>query len=254
MDYCTVTIDENINQEVSSIEDSHDSLTLKIKEMLCTRGDKTALSELGRKGRTDYSYRQLWEESSKLSMWLRSEGLKGKGIGVLGDNSCLMLVVTFAAWLSGNYVIFFDKFWNKKEFSYSVNHSDCEYIFIQKTYLSLVEGNSDIGSLKVFRFEEIKDYVNGELHTEEPADTRIGFMDDDRALVLFSSGTTDMQKAICVSRKAVVSRFVIQSGLFNFPVPDTLLSLPMYHSWGFNTCMAGLNQGKRVFLNISNYI
>lgn len=224
-----------------------------IKDMIEKTGEKYAdrpaylfrTEELGKL--REITHREFRNQIKELGTRLIDLGLKDKRIAVIGEN-CYEWCVSYLAVVTGTGIVVpLDKALPENEIDSLIIRSEVEAIFYTKKYDEIMQRVKEKGNTKIKYFismneEEHKDniYSFHKLISEgkkliEDGDRR--FIDakidpDVMGIMLFTSGTTAMSKAVMLSHKNIVSNLYDIASVIKLVPEDRMLSfLPLHHTF-----------------------
>ncbi len=224
-----------------------------IKDMIEKTGEKYAdrpayLFRTEEPGKLrEITHREFRNQIKELGTRLIDLGLKGKRIAVIGEN-CYEWCVSYLAVVTGTGIVVpLDKALPENEIDSLIIRSEVEAIFYTKKYDEIMKRVKEKGNTKIKYFismneEEHKDniYSFHKLISEgkkliEDGDRR--FIDakidpDVMGIMLFTSGTTAMSKAVMLSHKNIVSNLYDIASVIKLVPEDRMLSfLPLHHTF-----------------------
>ena len=217
----------------------------------------------------DITYKGLLEDVNNFGTGLYEKGLKGKRIAIIGKNR-YEWVLTYLANLLGNIVsIPLDKDLQYEELETSLIRSKAECIIFdpkqiekieeirrnRKTSLieyicmdSSIDGYETVEDIMKIGKEEIDIGNNEYINTEIDENTM--------NILLFTSGTTSMSKAVMLSQKNIASNIYAMLCVEDIRSTDTNIAfLPFHHIFGSTCILVMLAAGVRtVFPDGLRYI
>ena len=224
-----------------------------IKDMIEKTGEKYAdrpayLFRTEEPGKLrEITHREFRNQIKELGTRLIDLGLKDKRIAVIGEN-CYEWCVSYLAVVTGTGIVVpLDKALPENEIDSLIIRSEVEAIFYTKKYDEIMQRVKEKGNTKIKYFismneEEHKDniYSFHKLISEgkkliEDGDRR--FIDakidpDVMGIMLFTSGTTAMSKAVMLSHKNIVSNLYDIASVIKLVPEDRMLSfLPLHHTF-----------------------
>ena len=224
-----------------------------IKDMIEKTGEKYAdrpayLFRTEEPGKLrEITHREFRNQIKELGTRLIDLGLKDKRIAVIGEN-CYEWCVSYLAVVTGTGIVVpLDKALPENEIDSLIIRSEVEAIFYTKKYDEIMQKLKEKGNTKIKYFismneEEHKDniYSFHKLLVEgkkliEDGDRR--FIDakinpDVMGIMLFTSGTTAMSKAVMLSHKNIVSNLYDIASVIKLVPEDRMLSfLPLHHTF-----------------------
>ena len=216
-------------------------------------GLKHAYRELDAKRNIhNYTFIQLREDVDALGTRLLSMGLKGKHFALVGDSSYSYVVSYLAVACGVGVIVPLDKELSVYDLHKLICKSDAEVLFYSqslekdvlemkascpevKTYIniSMYDNKKDQISIKDL-IEEGKQEINGgnDAYKKLPVDP------ETLSSILFTSGTTGVNKGVMLSHKNILT--VIHSAFSMFKFADVSFSvLPINHTYEFNLHILG---------------
>lgn len=210
------------------------------------------------------TYKKHYEDVKAFSTKLLSMGLEGKRIAIISHNQ-YQWPVSYMAINTGNMVcVPLDYLLPENEIENLLIRSDAEAIIFDGKFLEIFK------NIKKKNTTKLKYYINmnQEEHTEEilsfwklleegyslreNEDTsydNIEIDSDKMSILLFTSGTTDISKAVMLSQRNICSNVSAMTTLIKYEEGDSVLSfLPLHHTFectatylfcnfvGFNIC------------------
>lgn len=191
------------------------------------------------------SYKEYIDEVNALGTALISNGLKGKRIGLIGENRYEWQEAYLSITCGTGIVVPLDKALTENELLNLIERSEIEAIFYTNKYTEVMEKaqKENIGKIKYYISMDLEEKT-GEIYSLrelvkqgkeliEKGDR--SFLDaeidnDAMAVMLFTSGTTSQSKAVMLSNINLVSNIYDIGSVFNIDENDTLLSfLPLHH-------------------------
>ena len=223
-----------------------------------------------KKKETEYeyiTYTRLLEDINSLGAMLYSKGYKGKRIAVIGKNRYEWIVSHLANLLGGIISIPLDKDLQVDELESSLVRSKADAIVFDpkqkekieevksrnntniKEYISMeeLEGYNDVRSLIESgknKKKELKEYKSYEVK------------DHEMSILLFTSGTTSMSKAVMLHQRGIATNIYGLRVLEDINSNDTNIAfLPFHHIFGSTGMLYMLSCGvKTVFPDGLKYI
>ena len=191
------------------------------------------------------SYKEYIDEVNALGTALISNGLKGKRIGVIGENRYEWQEAYLSITCGTGIVVPLDKALTENELLNLIERSEIEAIFYTNKYTEVMEKaqKENIGKIKYYISMDLEEKT-GEIYSLRELvkqgkeliekgdrsflDTEID--NDAMAVMLFTSGTTSQSKAVMLSNTNLVSNIYDIGSVFNIDENDTFLSfLPLHH-------------------------
>lgn len=212
-------------------------------------GDKTAyIFRTDKPGEfRSITHKEFREDVNALGTKLIDIGLKDKRIAVIGENRYEWGVSYLSVVTGTGIVVPLDKALPENEIESLINRSEVEAIFYTKKYDEIMNRLKEEGSTKIKYFismdvekEENGTYSYKELIKQgrkllDKGDKR--FLEatinpDEMQIMLFTSGTTAMSKAVMLSHKNIVSNLMDIASVIKVDENDVFLSfLPLHHTF-----------------------
>ena len=193
------------------------------------------------------SYKEYIDNIEGLGTALNSIGLKGKKIGIIGENRKEWELAYLAVLCGVGIVVPLDKALPENEILSLVERSEIEAIFYTDKYNDVMKKIKDInlGNVKFFismdakktegNIYSINELVNlGKDLIKHGARSYLDAEIDNSqmAVMLFTSGTTSRSKAVALSHKNLCTNVYDISSVFNLNSEDLFLSfLPLHHTF-----------------------
>ena len=224
-----------------------------IKDMLNRSGEKYGdrpayLFRTDKPGKLrEITHREFREQVTKLGTKLIDMGLKDKRIAVIGEN-CYKWAVSYLAVVTGTGIVVpLDKALPENEIESLILRSEVEAIFYTNKYTEImnkikekhntkiqyfISMNSEKNENDIYSFKQLIE--EGE-ELVKNGDRR--FIDakidpDVMGIMLFTSGTTAMSKAVMLSHKNIVSNLFDITSVIKLVPEDRMLSfLPLHHTF-----------------------
>ena len=197
---------------------------------------------------TYITYKRLKQEIDALGTALIKLGLKGKRVAVIGKNRYEWAMGYYAVVNGLGIVVPLDKGLPKEEIELSLKRSKADAIICEGNYVDTVKEIMNNGNtvLKTFIcMDEIESTENiiplkdllkqGEEELKNGNDEYLKLPIDNEAtdIILFTSGTTDLAKAVELSHKNIASNI---NGLLDheriYPTDVNMAFLPFHHTFG----------------------
>ena len=224
----------------ASIPRNRDRIMSVVIEELATRfGDASALLS----DRERFTYRELAERSNQYARWALGQGLvKGDVVGLLMTNR----PEYFAVWLGitsvGGVVALLNTNLVGPSLSHCINIVSPRHLIVASEFTDLlttalpgltvlpttwIHGSDDV------RFRRIDPEIQRQAGETLDRSERPSLTIEDRALYIFTSGTTGLPKAANVSHARILQWTHWFAGMMGAQADDRMYNcLPMYHSIG----------------------
>jgi len=207
---------------------------------------------------TNITYTKFLEDINAVGTSLIDLGLKGKRIAVISKNRYEWVVGYYAAVNGTGIVVPLDKGLPEQEIETSLVRSNCEAIIFEKDNWESVKNIKESGKTNIKQYicmdniEEdgiIKlndliengnkllengntDFLNAEINNEE------------MSIILFTSGTTSLSKAVMLSHKNVASNiYALNLAEKIYSTDVNLAFLPFHHTFGSTGLLLFLSKG-----------
>ena len=192
-------------------------------------------------------YDDYKEQVDELGTALIDMGLKDKRIAVIGENRYEWALSYMAVVAGTGVVVPLDKSLPEGEIESLIMRSDVEAIFYTKTYKDIMKRIREENkyNLKYFICMDKENLQDGELYIydlKEKGEELIKkgnreFLDakidnEKMSIMLFTSGTTSMSKAVMLSQKNICTNLMDIASVIKLDENDTMLSfLPLHHTF-----------------------
>lgn len=231
-----------INREFSNIKEVLDNSVKSYPE-----NNAFIIKNKDKKTYTNITYQRLQNEINQLGTALLKIGLKGKRIAIIGKNRYEWAVSYYAIVNGLGIVIPLDKGLPKEEIELSLRRSKADAIIFEDKYLDIIKeivANGNINLSKCICMDEIYEenilpYINllkvGENELKNGYNEYLKLPIDNEAtnIILFTSGTTDLAKAVELSHKNIASNI---NGLLRhekiYSTDVNMAFLPFHHTFG----------------------
>lgn len=193
----------------------------------------------------EITHGQFRDEINQLGTELISMGLKGKRIAVISENRYEWEQAYLAIATGTGVVVPLDKSLPENELESLILRSEVEAIFYSKKYDEIMKKMHDKGYSKLKYFismdiDEKIDYVYSQKQLVREGKKKLESGDqnfinakinnEEMGIMLFTSGTTSMSKAVMLTQKNIISNVMDIIRTFELNETDSLLSfLPLHH-------------------------
>ena len=200
-----------------------------------------------------YTHNEIRDMINYLGTTLISMGLKGKRIGVIGENRYEWELAYLSVVCGVGIVVPMDKSLPANELEEVIERSEVEAIFYSKKYEEIIKKikyseknklkhlismDTDIHEEGIYSEKELiekgkemldsgnKEYINVKINPEE------------MRIMLFTSGTTSKSKVVALSHKNLISNVMDYASVVDVNSDDRILSfLPLHHVY---ECTVGM--------------
>jgi len=159
-------------------------------------------------------------------------------IPIITENSFDLILSVIGLWKIGAIPVPLNTQLQKKELLSQINFLKAQQLVCQKKYRSGFSG------IKLFSFNA---------STSVNQKCRNDFSASDKAVVLFTSGTSGNPKAVELSFENLIAAFNSGNSVFHYSENNRwYLNLPLYHIGGFSILCRALFAGSSIVLTVSN--
>ena len=214
------------------------------------REDHPAISWFNRKGEeSGVSLGKMREDVRNLQAYFVQNGLAGKQIAILGENSYEWLLVYFAAAYCGATAVCVDVEQSDETIAQMLDMVDCGAVFFASAFeqLCLSLGKDDVRNYLLSGRGSVKN-VAALIDEGQQCRADAGYQDaavspDMVASIVFTSGTTSTSKPVMLSQEAILTN--ASDALANVAIGDiAFTSLPFYHTYGLTCSVLSMLIGK----------
>ncbi len=193
------------------------------------------------------TYKDLYNEMNSIGTALIEMGLKGKRIAVISENRYEWEIAYLAICCGVGVVVPLDKALPANEIESLIVRSEVEAIFYSSKYDETMakiqkQGNTNLkyfismdleqNEFNKFSYKEIVKKGEELLKQGNTEYTKAEINNEEMSIMLFTSGTTNMSKAVMLSHKNICTNIIDIRSTFELDERDVLLSfLPLHHTF-----------------------
>ena len=188
-------------------------------------------------------YKELRQRYYNLCSYFISQGLKGKYIAVIGNNS-YEWVLSYLAAASVGVVVPIDKELSVEDIDNFLEHAEVSAVCADEKSLSKLTFET-VSNCSFFSFDAIdREYSLIPCDKEKEID-EIEIAKDETRVLIFTSGTTGSAKGVCLSQHNLLSDIASTLKVVNVKSSDVTLSiLPLHHTYECTlNCLLMLSRG-----------
>ena len=214
------------------------------------------------------TYTRLLDEMNCLGTALIDIGLKNKRIAIIGQNSYEWELGYLAVVNGTGIVVPLDKGLPEEEIELSLKRSYSDAIIFDKKYEDIIKRIKEKNNTNVKHFicmEELNDFTNMKQLIEKGKELlsngnnkyiNAQINNNEMSIILFTSGTTALSKAVMLSHKNVASNiYALNSAEKIYSTDVNLAFLPLHHTFGSTGLLFFLSNGATsVFCDGIRYI
>ena len=185
----------------------------------------------------------------KLGAWLLNNGYYQKHIAILSENSYEYLLFATAIACSGNVAVLLDTNLLHDEYEHLLDFNDCSLMCVSDNYQNAANNiKQDLVKLNMSSTYELINDDEHDIDLTKYNELKINV--DDNAIIIFTSGTSGERKGVLLSHLNITS---LADGVEKETDirDDVVLSLPLYHVFGFVVTIACIQIGLDIFINQS---
>ncbi len=207
--------------------------------------------------RTEYSYREFYEEVCKTANLLRAEGIRpGDRIGVVSYNHAETVIQYFAAWLMNAIVVPVNAGEDDRSIQYVLRNSGTKLLFVRDLYVERIRRLIDLESTRCIQTGRRVDASLPQYSTEISrqqvrfAPDSPSSVDQD-AVIVYTSGTTGNPKGVVLSQYNLMVSAMSIAEWHQLADDQRMMGvLPLHHVNGIIvTLMTPLYAGAGIVLN-----
>lgn len=193
------------------------------------------------------TFKETWDDVNRLSNALIREGLGGKTISIVGPTTYTWLVSFFAILNVGSVAVSPDKGLGDEELAEKIMFTDSDAFIYDKEYETVADHCAD--GIRAVSMEDIKKEMTSSENSAEIPEVEIN--PDDTALIIFTSGTTSVGKAVMLSQRNILAPAPVSSTEADFIGGTFLMLMPLSHSFGITQVFWSLYSGANFVINDS---
>ena len=199
---------------------------------------------------TKITYKKFGEEINALGTALIDLGLKNKRIAIISKNRYEWML-SYCAVINGTGIVVpLDKGLPENEIILSLERSKVDAIIFEDEYSEIMEHAKKSGNVVIKNYIKMEDLPKliekgAELIASgdrKYVDSQID--DDAMSVILFTSGTTSLAKAVMLSHKNIASNIEAMNHTYKFYSTDVNIAfLPLHHTFGCTGMLLCLSNG-----------
>ena len=202
------------------------------------------------------TYKQFGEDIDSLGTELINLGLKGKRIAIIGKNRYEWIVSYLATVNGTGIVVPLDKGLPEAEVESSLIRSKADCIIFEESYTEMIQNIKNAGNTNIKEYicmDKQENFTSLEELIEKGnkllKEGNRDFLDSqinptEMSIILFTSGTTSMSKAVMLSHKNIASNIYAMTKCEDLRSTDTNIAfLPFHHTFGCTGILMFLSLG-----------
>lgn len=196
------------------------------------------------------SYSEFGEEINAFGTELISMGLKDKRIAIIGKNSYEWMLSYITVLNGVGIAVPLDKGLPEQEIIYSLQKSKVDVIIYDEGYSEIMDKikNENLCNIKKYIFtKDIAQLIENGKKKIKNGDRKYidSEIDNDKmSILLFTSGTTSLAKAVMLSHRNIASNVSSMNKTYKFKTTDVNIAfLPFHHTFGSTGILLMLSNG-----------
>ncbi|MGN0733275.1 MAG: AMP-dependent synthetase/ligase [Emergencia sp.] len=199
------------------------------------------------------TYKNYYKMVKSFANGLVDAGFGGKRLAIIGNNSMEWTIGYFGQLCGNGVVIPLDKGLPYEELTSSLNRSYADVLLFDKAHLALIEQIKESGecdNLEYICMNEVEGYLTLGALIEKGEKTEIDHFDeyvvdpDAANIILFTSGTTSLAKAVQLSHRNIVSNVYAMNISEDIRRGDVSMAfLPYHHTFGIMAQIVMMSAG-----------
>lgn len=219
---------------------------------------------------TNITYTKFLEDINSLGTALIDIGLKNKKIAIISKNRYEWAISYLATVNGTGIVVPLDKGLPEHEIEESLQRSGCDAIIFSKDYLDCIQNMKHSKSTNIKHFICMDDINEADIYSLQTLiikgkkmleNGNRSFLDakidnEEMSIILFTSGTTSLSKAVMLSHKNIASNiYALNLAEKVYDTDVNLAFLPFHHTFGSTGLLFFLSNGAtNVFCDGLRYI
>ena len=193
----------------------------------------------------DYiKYKRFREETRALGKYMLKHNRNDKRIAVIGQNSYGWMLVYLSVLCAGGVIVPLDKGLFKDEIAEQLSRAEADIIFYSSEMEDIVPNHDGLTRI-CMDSEEFENIMReGAALDNDGEYDKIVLKPKDMSILLFTSGTTSISKAVMLSQDNILSN-IYQMTLCEkfYPTDVNLAILPFHHTFGMTEMIIFISHG-----------